>query len=293
MVLKRALLCCVLMSLSAALAFPTEASGDPLEPHVQASTGASDTSLWGDFSNSSGNTNDNPPPTGGSDDSTDATPITEAEAEAALRQQIYDSAIANGRYVYRCVVGVNCTTPTTPSTPTPATTTAPAPTVTIRDLATFLPASTTLTMEPAHWMLRDRPTNFIAHAQQHTVTGTLLGQQADVRFTPTSYTFDYGDGTTTTTQTGGATWKELNLPEFSTTKTSHTYTQRGNHTITASANYVAAYRLNNGPWTAVTGTLTSPTTHTGRTLTINTVLVRGTCTDYPTDPGCPQWNPDQ
>ncbi|NQX12286.1 hypothetical protein HQQ80_11665 [Microbacteriaceae bacterium VKM Ac-2855] len=257
-------------------------------PSAQSDNDGNAVSIRGEFINSGGSGEE--PPASGAED-TPADPADPVDPETTPGQQTDDSATTNRRHHYRCTIGVNCTTPTSPSTP--GATAAPAPTVTIRDLATFLPASTTLTMEPAHWMLRDRPTNFIAHAQEHTVTGTLLGQQADVRFTPTNYTFDYGDGTTTTTETGGATWKELNLPEFSTTKTSHTYTQRGNHTITASANYVAAYRLNGGPWTAVTGTLTSPTTHTGRTLTINTVLVRGTCTDYPTDPGCPDWNPDQ
>ncbi|NQX28314.1 hypothetical protein HQQ81_13285 [Microbacteriaceae bacterium VKM Ac-2854] len=178
-----------------------------------------------------------------------------------------------------------------PAVPTGPAVTATQRTITIRDLATFIPSATTLTMEPAHWMLRDAPTNFIAHAEQQTVTAPLLGQQADVRFTPIGYTFDYGDGSTKTTDIGGDTWTNLGLDEFSETETSHVYTKRGYYDITASAVYIAEYRINSGGWTAVDGTISIPTTHTGRTVTIDTVLVRGTCDEYPEDPGCPGWDP--
>lgn len=205
-----------------------------------------------------------------------------------LEKQIYENANENGRHVYRCLATVNC--PTATPAPTDPTVAALA-TVTIRDVATFIPHDTTLTMEPAHWMLRDSPTNFIARAGEHTITTPLLGQRADVRFTPIGYSFEYGDGGTRITDNGGNTWTDLGLDEFSETDTSHTYTQRGDHTITASAVYAADYRINGGPWTPITGTVSIPTTLTARTITIDPVLVRGTCQEYPTDPGCPGWDP--
>ncbi|NQX27709.1 hypothetical protein HQQ81_10185 [Microbacteriaceae bacterium VKM Ac-2854] len=166
-----------------------------------------------------------------------------------------------------------------------------APAVTLADIANFPPHPTGLTMQPAHWMLRDAPTNFVVSAGEHVVAATLLGQPAEVRYTPIGYSFDYGDGTTGHTDSGGATWADLGLDEFSETTTSHVYTKRGFYDVTASVDYTAEYRIGGGGWTPIPGTLPVPTTHTGRTVTIDTVLVRGTCDEYPEDPGCPEWDP--
>lgn len=165
------------------------------------------------------------------------------------------------------------------------------PAITLADIANFPPNPTALTMQPAHWMLRDAPTNFIVTAGQHTVTATLLGQPAEVRYAPIGYHFDYGDGATGQSESGGASWADLGLDEFSETATSHVYTKRGSYNITADVEYTAEYRIGAGAWTPIAGTLPVPTTHTGRTVTIDTVLVRGTCDEYPEDPGCPGWDP--
>jgi hypothetical protein len=138
--------------------------------------------------------------------------------------------------------------------PTPA-----AQPVTIRELISFAPAAPTITTEPDAWGIRGLHTNVIAGASGHTRSGTLLGQTAEVNFIPVGFTIDYGDGTTTTSSTGGATWASLGLPEFSKTPTSHRYTTVGTKTITAEVEYAAEYRVGDSGWLPVSGTLSIPT----------------------------------
>jgi hypothetical protein len=156
--------------------------------------------------------------------------------------------------------------------------------VTIRDVASFAPAAPTVTTEPAAWGVRGLHTNVIAGASGHTRTGTLLGQVAEVNFIPVGFTFDYGDGDTTTTRTGGSTWATLGLAEFSKTPTSHRYTSVGTKTITAEVEYAAEYRIGDSGWLPVVGTLSIPTEepHTVQIVRNSTVGV-----DKPCRPGKP------
>ncbi|MBF4511781.1 hypothetical protein ITJ66_04710 [Plantibacter sp. VKM Ac-2885] len=156
--------------------------------------------------------------------------------------------------------------------------------VTIRDVASFAPAAPTVTTEPAAWGVRGLHTNVIAGASGHTRTGTLLGQVAEVNFIPVGFTFDYGDGDTTTTRTGGSSWATLGLAEFSKTPTSHRYTTVGPKTITAEVEYAAEYRIGDSGWLPVVGTLSIPTEepHTVQIVRNSTVGV-----DKPCRPGKP------
>ena len=161
---------------------------------------------------------------------------------------------------------------------------APAAPVTIRDVASFAPAAPTVTTEPAAWGVRGLHTNVIAAASGHTRTGTLLGQVAEVNFIPVGFTFDYGDGDTTTTRTGGSSWATLGLAEFSKTPTSHRYTTVGTKTITVEVEYAAEYRIGDSGWLPVVGTLSIPTEepHTVQIVRNSTVGV-----DKPCRPGKP------
>lgn len=166
------------------------------------------------------------------------------------------------------------------------------PAVSMADVAGFPPHPTGLTVEPANWMLRDAPTNFVVDAGEHVVSSTLLGRAAEVRYTPVGYGFDYGDGATATSGTGGDTWADLGLHEFSETATSHVYSVRGRYTVTATADYTAEYRLDGADWIPIDGILPVSTSVERPAVTIDPVLVRGPCERYPGDPGCPLWNPD-
>ena len=159
--------------------------------------------------------------------------------------------------------------------------------VQISDLVNFRPITPTQGMEPNGWTVIGLPTNFVAGASVHTLSGSLLGFPADVRFTPASYRWDYGDGGHDSSSTGGATWAALNLPEFSETATSHSYRETGSFTITLRVSFAAEYRFGGQTWRNVRGTLAVPTSP----LTVvageaRTVLVDRECTRNPSGPGC-------
>lgn len=180
--------------------------------------------------------------------------------------------------------------PESPESCTPTTTTPRAtgiPTITITDIATFVPTPGRQQMEPDGWTIAGLDTNFYAITGQHVVNGTLLGRPADVRFTPTTYLWAYGDGTRATKNTAGGTWAALGIPEFEPTPTSHVYDQVGEYTITLSIVFSAEYRFAGGPWRPVVGTITLPANDLHiRAGTAKTVLVEHDCAQNPAGPGC-------
>ena len=159
--------------------------------------------------------------------------------------------------------------------------------VQISDLVNFKPITPTQGMEPNGWTVIGLPTNFFAGASVHTLSGSLLGFPADVRFTPVGYRWDYGDGGHDRSSTGGATWAALSLPEFSETATSHSYRETGSFTITLRVSFAAEYRFGGQTWRNVRGTLavlTSPVTVVAGEA--RTVLVDRECTRNQSGPGC-------
>lgn len=161
-----------------------------------------------------------------------------------------------------------------------------APDVTISDLASFAPAPPTTLAEPSSLGVAGRPANFVATASAHTREGTILGAPVTVRFTPSAYTFDYGDGTSATRSRGGATWPALGQAAFTPTDTSHVYERRGEYITTVTVHYTADVDLGTG-WFPLDGTLpvTSPP-HAIRIYEAHTALVDHTCTEDPDAPGC-------
>jgi hypothetical protein len=163
----------------------------------------------------------------------------------------------------------------------------PALVVRVRDLVSIQAAPPTQGMEPNGWLVVGIPTNFYASASTHTSSGSLLGAPADVRFTPVAFTWKYGDGTSGTFATGGASWAALGLTEFSETSTSHVYKNTGTVSIDLSVSYAAEYRFAGGEWRAVEGLLTVP----GNAMTAiadraGTVLVAEGCGAAGGGPGC-------
>ncbi|MDQ1512595.1 MAG: hypothetical protein QOC59_437, partial [Microbacteriaceae bacterium] len=125
--------------------------------------------------------------------------------------------------------------------------------ITAADVARFLPATGVLHTEPREWAVVGVPANFWVDVQAVTVSGTLLGGPADVRFTPQAFRWTYGDGTTRTTASPGASWASLGQDELTTTPTSHAYGGRGDRRASAQVVYSAAYRIGGGPWSPVVG----------------------------------------
>jgi hypothetical protein len=127
--------------------------------------------------------------------------------------------------------------------------------ITMADIASFRPAPPTISGEPDGWAIAGLPANFVADAPQEVVVGELLGQPAEVRFTPLSFGWSYGDGATRSTASAGETWTSSGAEAFSPTPTSHVYEDRGTVEALLTVTYRAEYRFLGPDWIPVLGTL--------------------------------------
>ena len=159
--------------------------------------------------------------------------------------------------------------------------------VRVSDLQNF-PAPTAPTgMEPNGWAIVGLAANFWTGASTHISEGILLGQPAQVMFTPIGYHWNFGDGNTATSPTGGASWEALGLAEFTTTDTSHKYTAKGTYSIVLTIKYHADYSFGDQGWRPVDGTITMPSApFTVMAANESTVLVAEDCLANPHGPGC-------
>jgi hypothetical protein len=161
------------------------------------------------------------------------------------------------------------------------------PDVTAEDLRSFVPAVPTVTGEPLGLGVVGMPTNLVAGASVQLQSGPLLGYDVTVRFTPTSYRFDHGDGSSRTTTTGGATWGRLGVPDYTATPTSHVYTAAGSYRAGVRVVYTATVNFGTGTWRPVTGAVTSAASfYDVRVVEVRTGLVQRTCAEDPSGPGC-------
>ncbi len=160
------------------------------------------------------------------------------------------------------------------------------PPITITDLASFSPAKGTVLGEPDNLGVAGLPTNFVIEAETHVRSGELFGFPIDVRFTPVSYTFHYGDGESDTTSSSGSSWERLGQAQFTPTDTSHTYTDRGTYDARVDIAYTAEIDLGVG-WFPIDGRLDIPgPTQQIRIFEAHTALVARTCAELPSAPGC-------
>ncbi|WP_240640408.1 hypothetical protein [Microbacterium sp. 10M-3C3] len=161
------------------------------------------------------------------------------------------------------------------------------PPVTAADVASFAPDRPPLQAEPAGVGVVGMPANFTAGVGAHTRTGTLFGRPVTVRFTPVAYVFDYGDGAVGRSSTGGASWQELGLPQFSATPTSHAYAARGTYTASVTVEYAAEVDFGVGTWFPVRGVVTAASGgYPVEIFEVRTALVDKTCVENPAGPGC-------
>ena len=163
----------------------------------------------------------------------------------------------------------------------------PAPVVTLADVATFAPTMAPAVSEPGGWAIIGLPVNLVGPAGSVTVDGVLLGNPAQVRFTPIAWHWAYGDGSSSVVTTPGASWAALGIPEFAATATSHVYAAPGIYRVSLEVDMVADYRIGGGPWLAVPGLLTIPVSEFDLLVaTADTVLVDRDCLASPAGPGC-------
>ncbi|HEY9308597.1 MAG TPA: hypothetical protein VIP82_12430 [Microbacterium sp.] len=160
------------------------------------------------------------------------------------------------------------------------------PDVTLADLASFRPATPTLGGEPAGFGVVGMPTNLLAAASEERIPGTVLGWDVTVRFVPTAYVFDNGDGTTTRAATGGSAWASLGQGQFTPTATSHAYRARGTYGVSVTVEYAASVDFGTG-WRPVPGVVRAEAGgYDVRVVEVRTALVDRTCAEDPTGPGC-------
>ncbi len=152
--------------------------------------------------------------------------------------------------------------------------------VRVSDLQNFPAYPAPTGMEPNGWAIVGLAANFWAGASAQIGEGLLLGEPAQVMFTPIGYRWDYGDGTTAVSADGGASWADLGLTEFSSTPTSHKYAARGSYSVTLTVDYRADYSFGDQGWRPVDGIFTVPSA------TESTVLVAEDCNANPRGPGC-------
>ncbi|WP_414172239.1 hypothetical protein [Clavibacter tessellarius] len=175
--------------------------------------------------------------------------------------------------------------PAKPADPAPAAPAAPG--VTLDDVAGFVPRDASIRSQPNGWALVGSPVNLLTDAGAQVVGGTLLGRPAQVRFVPVSFAWDHGDGTTTTVQGPGASWRDLGQQEFTATPTSHVYGRMGDRRVSLTIAYSPSYRFDGGAWQQIPGTL--PVTVGPVTIHVlqgSTVLVGGACGARDAGPGC-------
>ena len=161
------------------------------------------------------------------------------------------------------------------------------PAVTMRDIASFRPAEPGNGMEPGGWAVVGLPANFVAESSVQTLSGTLLGRPAEVRFHPVAYRWTHSDGAVVQTSTPGSTWEALGQAEFTETATSHVYAASGDYAVDIAVVFVAEYRFNGSVWRWIDGTLSVPGAPQSVLVgEFDTVLVTGDCRVAPDGPGC-------
>ena len=109
----------------------------------------------------------------------------------------------------------------------------------------------------------------------------LLGYTVEVQATPTSYTWDYGDGSPPLVTTSpGHPWPDHDV--------AHTYARPGTFTITLTTTLTGTYRMaGTTTWLPVTGTATTTTTSPPITaVDAPSRLVAGDCATHPDPDHC-------
>lgn len=159
-------------------------------------------------------------------------------------------------------------------------------TATIGDVASYAPASPAFRGEPGDVGVVGMPTNFVVDARTQSVDGEIFGVPVTVRFTPVSYLFHYGDGSSRETTTPGRTWAALGMPQFTATPTSHAYADPGRYTARVEIRFAAAGNAGFG-WFPIAGLLTVDSESAGiRVVEVETALVDRSCDEDPGGPGC-------
>ena len=129
-----------------------------------------------------------------------------------------------------------------------------------------LPASELMVQPPGGRTLVNFDTNFYTEGGELTRTITLLGRRVELRIWPAAYGWHFGDGATRQTSEPGAAYPDLEI--------THRYLEQGRVAPSVDTTYAAEFRVGDGPWREVDGTVTIPGPPEGlRVVTARPVLV--------------------
>jgi hypothetical protein len=116
-----------------------------------------------------------------------------------------------------------------------------------------LPESELVVQPPGGQTLVGLDTIFSTRAERFIETVTLLGRSVELDISPTSYRWSHGDSTGQTTDWPGQEWRQGRADSRYVT---HLYEDRMRVTTSVDTTWSARYRVGNGPWQDVPGTVT-------------------------------------
>lgn len=175
------------------------------------------------------------------------------------------------------IIGGSCRGQSPPRNPPVVTTTVDEPIAptSLSDLAAFSPRVPGIIVEPGAWSLPRLSTNIIAVAGTEIQSGELLGWPIEVRFSPETYRWNYGDGSRVTHSVAGASWGQA---QFSRTPTGHVFRSPGRYFVTLEVDYAVAYRFGEGAFVPLSGVVRRGAGPVGiNVLRVTPVLVEDGC----------------
>ncbi|GAB3554130.1 hypothetical protein GCM10027404_27720 [Arthrobacter tumbae] len=162
----------------------------------------------------------------------------------------------------------------------------PAVVITLEDFQSQPIIAAAVVSEPNNFGLLGGHNNFWADVEEQEFTFETLGDQVRIRAWPVAYDWNYGDGTTRTTQTAGnaVTESDWLLVE---TPTSHVYSATGDYNLVLSTRFNGDYSVNDGPWIPIAGqAAVQSEPHLISVWRSDNRLVDGTCAENPSAWGC-------
>ncbi len=111
------------------------------------------------------------------------------------------------------------------------------------------PASTLVVQPPGGKTLVNLETNFFTTDKVGISKGvTVAGQEVTIEAVPATYTFHFGDETSTSTSNPGRPYPSLDV--------AHTYSLKGTVAVSLDTTYSGRYKIGSGDWVSIPETLT-------------------------------------